>query len=136
MQAGETFVALLRYTRVADFTFRASAFERHPGQVLKRCPRSRSKLEAPMDPKFATHADHQHSSSFFCRTCGCSGKIVWEDVSPLSNSMPELVGIDGPFFERVSKKPPFQVELICQECGAVAATAFPSTSLHETGEYN
>ena len=89
-----------------------------------------------MESKFGSYSVKQHSDSIVCGKCGKTGKIVWDDISRLNPSTPEPVGIDGPFFERLSKKPPYPIELVCRACGGVAMTAFPSTSLHDRREYN
>ena len=91
-----------------------------------------------MDPKFGTYSVQQHSDSIVCSKCGKSGKVVWDDVSRLNKSavIAELAGIDGPFFERLSKLSPYPIELVCRACSGVAATAFPSTSLHDRVKYN
>lgn len=90
-----------------------------------------------MHQKFGTYSVQQHLESIICRSCGKTGKIVWDDVSRLNKStIPEMIGIDGPFFERLSRKAPYPIELVCRACGEVAASAFPSTSLHDRKEYN
>ena len=94
-----------------------------------------------MKAKFGTysvrqHSDSQHCDSIVCRKCGKTGKIVWDDVSRLNHPTPEPAGIDGPFFERLSRTAPYPIELVCRVCGGVAMTAFPSTSLHDRSEYN
>jgi len=90
-----------------------------------------------MDRKPGTHSIRHHSDVVVCRACGKSGTIAWEEVSRLNKStVPELVGIDGPFFERLGRKPPYPIELVCRACGGVAATAFPSTFLHDKGDFH
>ena len=78
----------------------------------------------------------QRSDQIVCRNCGRSGTVVWDDVTRLNVSAPELAGIDGPFFERLSKKAPYPIELVCRACGGVAMTAYPSTALRDRREYN
>ena len=90
-----------------------------------------------MESKFDTYSVQRHSDTVACNKCGKPGKIVWDDVSRLNNSTaPELAGIDGPFFERLSRKAPYPIELVCRACGGVAVTAFPSASLHDRVKYN
>ena len=90
-----------------------------------------------MEPKFGTRSIEHHSDSIVCKNCGQSGTIIWDDLSRVNSAIPaELVGIDGPFFERLSRKPPYPIEMICRECGGVALTVFPSTVLHDRAEYN
>lgn len=89
-----------------------------------------------MDKQFSTYAVDYRSDSIVCSTCGMRGKVVWDDIYPLSNSEPDLLEIDGPFFERISRKPPYPIELVCRECGGMAVTANPSTFLHDRQEHN
>ncbi|HEY4274955.1 MAG TPA: hypothetical protein VGM68_05685 [Rhizomicrobium sp.] len=89
-----------------------------------------------MDSKFGSYPAGHLADPIVCRKCGKTGTVIWEDVSRLSASEPELAGIDGPFFERLSKKAPYPIELVCRKCGGVAITAYPSTSLHEREKYN
>ena len=78
-----------------------------------------------------------HSDTVVCSNCGKSGTIFWDHVSRASQrSAREFAGIDGPFFERLGKKPPDPIELVCSACGGVAMTAFPSTALHDRSEYH
>jgi hypothetical protein len=89
-----------------------------------------------MDPKFGNYSLRHHTDAIACRKCGKTGTVVWDDISRRNGSAPEQIGIDGPFFERLSKKPPYPIELVCRSCGGVAITAYPSTSLHEREKYN
>ena len=90
-----------------------------------------------MDRKSGTCAIAQQPETVVCQQCGKSGTIIWDDVSRLNNDVvTELVGIDGPFFERLSRNPPYPIEMVCRACGGVAAIAFPSTSLHGRERYN
>jgi hypothetical protein len=74
--------------------------------------------------------DRERCDEIVCRNCGRSGTVVWDDVTRLNGSTPESAGIDGPFFERLSRNAPYPIELVCRACGGVAMTAYPSTSLH------
>lgn len=89
-----------------------------------------------MVKKFGRHFIHKETDAIVCRNCGKTGKILWDQVSRAGGSAPELKGIDGPFFERLSKKAPYPIELICRDCGGVAITAYPSTSLFSKDRYN
>ena len=91
-----------------------------------------------METNFDEYPVTLRSDSIICGKCGKRGKVVWDDLSRLTNNAPEpeLLGIDGPFFERISRKPPYPIELICRECGGVAVTAYPSTRLHDRRGYN
>ena len=89
-----------------------------------------------MDPKFGHYSIDQEVDTIACRICGKRGKIFWDKISRVPGSMRDILGIDGPFFERLSKKPPYPIELVCRDCGGVALTAYPSTSLHDRQAYN
>lgn len=89
-----------------------------------------------MSFKASSISVRQHSDEIVCRNCGRSGTVVWDDVTRLNVSTPELAGIDGPFFERLSKTAPYPIELVCRACGGVAMTAYPSTALHDRRKYN
>jgi len=89
-----------------------------------------------MDTKLGNYAIRQHADAIACRKCGTTGTVVWDDISRRNVCVSEQVGIDGPFFERLSKKPPYPIELVCRACGGVTLTAYPSTSLHEREKYN
>lgn len=89
-----------------------------------------------MDAKFGSYSIQHQSDFIVCTKCGERGKIVWDDISRVKHEEPELLGIEGPFFERIGRKAPYPIELVCRECGGVAVTVFPSTSLRERGEYN
>jgi ribosomal protein L37E len=89
-----------------------------------------------MDTKSGTCSVRQHADPIVCRRCGKFGRIIWDDISRLNSFTSELAGIDGPFFERLGREPPYPIELVCRSCGAVAMTAYPSTSLHDRVKYN
>ena len=67
-----------------------------------------------MSPKFGTH--HLHAGKIHCR-CGRVGSIVWEDAPSEEGAQREFVKIDGDFYERLSKRPPYPIELVCNCCG-------------------
>lgn len=89
-----------------------------------------------MDPKNSTYSVGNYSYTVVCGRCGKPGVILWDEVSRLNVTSRELISIEGPFFERLSKKQPYPIEMVCRACGEVAATAFPSTSLHARVKYN
>ena len=49
-----------------------------------------------------------------CPKCGAVGVVVWED-DPRG---PTLVSLSKNFYERLSKKKPYPIELVCDSCGA------------------
>ena len=89
-----------------------------------------------MDAKLRPYSAHHHADTITCRKCGQPGKIVWDSVSRARNSQMGRSSVEGPFFERISRDPPYPIELVCRECGGVAITAYPSTALHDRREYN
>ena len=89
-----------------------------------------------MRSRYADYSIRQRADAIVCRKCGKTGNVVWDDISRRNVCASEQVGIDGPFFERLSKKPPYPIELVCRACGGVAITAYPSTSLHHREKYN
>lgn len=69
----------------------------------------------------STGTHHLHEGKIRCR-CGKVGAILWEDApTPDGTGRPEFVKIDGDFYERIAKKPPYPIELVCNACGAAAA---------------
>jgi len=52
-----------------------------------------------------------------CPRCGKTGCLVWD--SAVRKKSRNLVQIDGDFYERMSKKPPYAIELVCEGCGAL-----------------
>ena len=72
------------------------------------------------DPKFGTYSIRHHSNSIACRKCGKSGRVIWDSVSRNGKTDPELVGIEGPFYERLSNKPPYAIEMVCRDCDVIA----------------
>ena len=66
-----------------------------------------------MSAKFGTH--QPHGGKIKCR-CGKVGSILWEDA--LSEGVHrEFVKIEGDFYERLSKRTPHPIELVCNSCG-------------------
>jgi ribosomal protein L40E len=63
----------------------------------------------------ARHAESpQFSETIICTKCAARGVIVWEDTG----AMRSLVSLSGGFYERLSKKEPYGIELVCHRCGA------------------
>jgi hypothetical protein len=57
---------------------------------------------------------HQHSVDLRCPKCGCKGVVVWEG----HGADKTLVWLSGQFYERLAKRSPFPIELVCMKCGA------------------
>ena len=70
-----------------------------------------------MSPKFGTH--HLHEGKIRCR-CGKVGVIVWEEAPASDGGRTEFVKVEGDFYERLAKKPPYPIELVCNACGAAS----------------
>jgi hypothetical protein len=51
-----------------------------------------------------------------CPRCVNKGRLRWEEGP--SDASKELIGIEGNFYERLTKKS-WQIELVCNVCGAV-----------------
>ena len=47
--------------------------------------------------------------------------MLWEDIAKPGRgaAMPELVRIDGDFYERIAARKPYPIELVCGVCGTV-----------------
>jgi hypothetical protein len=58
-----------------------------------------------------------HSDSVVCPKCGQKGSILWEDVPRAGGDGKEMSRISGNFYERLSKKAPHPIELVCNGCG-------------------
>jgi hypothetical protein len=67
-----------------------------------------------MSPTFGTH--QLLDGEIHCR-CGKNGSILWEDAPSDGGDHQEFVKIDGDFYERLSKRPPHPIELVCNACG-------------------
>jgi len=66
--------------------------------------------------KDANLVTSQNSEHITCDDCGNSGELFWLTLGPLG-TRPEFGGISGRFYERISRKPPYPIELICNCCG-------------------
>lgn len=64
-------------------------------------------------PRFDCHK----TEHIFCPTCGKEGAVIWELAARARGDGKDLVRIEGDFYERLSRKPPFPIELICHVCG-------------------
>jgi hypothetical protein len=71
-----------------------------------------------MSGHFGTYGSH--SNSLCCPGCGASGALKWEDMP---DGGKELMGIEGNFYERLAKRAPHAIELVCHACGTVLKAA-------------
>lgn len=49
-----------------------------------------------------------------CPGCGQIGETVWE----MSGKKATFVEVSPGFYERMTRKPPYPIELVCHSCGA------------------
>lgn len=61
-----------------------------------------------------------HSNNLSCPRCGAGGTLKWEDTP---GGEKELVAIEGHFYERLARKAPHAIELVCDGCGTVQKAA-------------
>jgi hypothetical protein len=66
---------------------------------------------------FLFDGDSVRSKDLHCPRCGQAGHVTWDNL-PAGNSN-DLVRIEGDFFERMSRKAPYPIELVCNGCGTV-----------------
>jgi hypothetical protein len=55
----------------------------------------------------------QYAQEILCPKCSNRGVILWEGTREEKT----LVRMSTAFYERLSKKPPHPIELVCQKCG-------------------
>jgi len=66
---------------------------------------------------FLFDGDSVRSKDILCPRCGQAGHVTWENLSAGSSN--DLVRIEGDFCERLSRKAPYPIELVCNGCGTV-----------------
>jgi hypothetical protein len=84
----------------------------HSGQLLQRCPRSRSQ---GWEARMSSHDPEppQVPTNITCPKCKAIGVVVWE----MAGAERCLVSLTRNFHERISKIDPFPIELVCHGCG-------------------
>ena len=55
----------------------------------------------------------QFTANIICPACGAVGAVTWEKLG----SERTLVRLSKGFYERISRKMPYPIELVCNECG-------------------
>lgn len=60
---------------------------------------------------------HEFEVAITCSGCGRTGRMTWEGTERRDHA--ELVGVPDGFYERVSRKAPYPIELVCAVCGTV-----------------
>jgi hypothetical protein len=68
----------------------------------------------------------KHSNEVCCPKCGQQGSIIWDAVQRPDGEIPDHVTIDGDFHERIAKKPPYPIELVCNSCGTTQPSVLQS----------
>jgi hypothetical protein len=65
----------------------------------------------------------QFTNTITCPKCGQQGQETWEEAGQNSSLGPDphLVVRSGDFYERISRKAPYPIEVVCGRCGAVVA---------------
>jgi hypothetical protein len=59
----------------------------------------------------------EHTANIVCPRCGQIGVVTWE----MFGNERSLVGLSNGFYERISNKAPYPIELVCNDCGAAQA---------------
>jgi hypothetical protein len=72
-----------------------------------------------MSTLFGRHV-FKHSDTIICPHCGRTGVIHWEEGK---NADRNLLAIEGAFYERLCKKAPHPIELVCAGCGTAQPVA-------------
>jgi hypothetical protein len=78
-------------------------------------------MESMMSATVQTLVPAQFTRPILCPKCGQRGSETLERGSNFAqrNPEPQLVQHSDEFYERLAKKPPYPIELVCQRCGAV-----------------
>lgn len=72
----------------------------------------------------------QYSFDIICPRCKERGVIVWENTGGERT----LVSLTQEFYERISKKSPYSIELVCTNCDMIqrdTSYAFPKSEILE-----
>lgn len=57
-----------------------------------------------------------HAENFCCAKCGAKGAMIWEDGVVEQPHRKSPIRVNGPFYERISVKKPYHVEIVCSRC--------------------
>ena len=71
-----------------------------------------------MQTRFSTFS-HDQTDTVVCPKCGNCGVISWDLVQTANGTKKDFAGITGNFYERLSKQPPYPIELVCTACSVV-----------------
>jgi hypothetical protein len=77
-----------------------------------------------MQPRFSTYP-HDLTDTIVCPKCGNCGVINWDYVPSPNGPKKDFAGVAGDFYERLSVKEPYPIEIVCNSCRVpvTAATA-------------
>jgi hypothetical protein len=64
-----------------------------------------------------------------CPACGAVGQSVWED----EKGGPYLVNLSDGFYERLARRQPYDLEIVCKGCGTAQAERRPSRVSNDAG---
>jgi hypothetical protein len=82
-----------------------------------------------MQTRFVTYV-HALTDTILCPKCGSAGVIKWDSVETPSGRRKDFAGLSGNFYERLSAKPPYPIEIVCGDCDlALLNEGIPSHTL-------
>ena len=73
---------------------------------------------------------HLREGTLHCPRCDNKGTVKWEVSDTLHNDPGQMVHIQGPFYERISKRAPYPIELVCISCKTVQSGPTPGDVSH------
>jgi hypothetical protein len=73
-----------------------------------------------MQSQFGTFP-HAYTDTVRCAKCGACGVTNWDVVQTKDGSRKDFAGISGSFYERISNRPPYNIELVCTCCDTPAS---------------
>jgi hypothetical protein len=79
-----------------------------------------------MSPSFSAYP-HDLTDTVLCPKCGNCGVISWDSVPTPRGLEKYFVGISGDFYERLSNKPPYPIEIVCGSCRIPVAPETPKS---------
>ena len=66
---------------------------------------------------------HDHTDTISCPKCRACGVINWDMVQTPDGPKPDFAGLSGNFYERISRKPPYTIEVMCGFCNVAVPRA-------------
>ena len=80
-----------------------------------------------MPARFSTY-QYDLTDTIVCPKCGNCGVINWDYVPTPNGPKKDFAGIVGDFYERLNKKPPYPIEIVCNSC-RIAVVPVPNEPL-------